>query len=137
MMDDWPDFERHLRQRLNAAIDAQPESLLETDNGPIGMKADIILARLLGFDDQIVSDTMRLRRVEPLLETPIPERLTLATLEPEPGDYVPLRTARYVLQSGYVTMQVDPVAVPLPGGVKVGPPDFRATVLFVRYRRRS
>lgn len=134
-MGDWAAFESTLRHEMNAHLDSQPESLLEQDGGPVGRTADIILARLVGFDDQIVDDTLRLRRVEPEWRMPIRERLVLAA--PEADLYPTMRTATYVLQSGYAGLRLDPVAVPTPPDVQAGPPDFLVSVLFVRYRRRT
>lgn len=34
---------------MSRSLDSQPESLLEGDGGPVGRKADLILARLIGF----------------------------------------------------------------------------------------
>lgn len=132
----WAHVEPTIRDQMNATLDAQPESLFEHDGGPVGRTADIILARLVGFDDQVVDDALRLRRVEPEWRTPIPARLSL-TPEPFSPDDAILRTARYVLQSGFAEMKLDPTAVPLPPDVKPTPPGFLVTVLFVRYRRRS
>lgn len=129
----WREVEPVLRARAYDTLAWQPESLLEVDGGPLGFKADVILARLIGFDDQIVDDTLRLSRVEPELRVPIMPRLTRVDVDVS----VPsMRTARYVLQSGYATLKISP-EVAIPPGVKFGPPDFLTTLLFLRYRRRG
>jgi hypothetical protein len=125
----WTHVERYLREQAYHAIDANPNSLFERDGGPEGMTASFIYARLMGHDDQIVKDGWRLRRVEPVLYLPIPERLTLT--EPDPLLVMP-RTAEYRLQSGFVLTHVSAEYTP-PGT----PHDDRwlASVLYVRYRR--
>lgn len=40
--------------RLRAAINAQPELLLEASGGPCGLRASMVLADFIGHDDQVV-----------------------------------------------------------------------------------
>lgn len=130
-------FSSFLRQRLTAHIEAQPEVLLEHDGGPMGLKADIILATLYGMDDQIDAE-WRIPRVEPHLLMPIRPRLT--AIEPEPGPLLPtMRTARYELQSNWATMQLDWLHHRdlLPADVHPAQGDYLVTVALLRYRRRG
>lgn len=128
----WQHTERILREDAYRTIDGQPEVLLEGDGGPVGMKADLILARFLGFDDQIIEDGYRLNRVESEWLMPIHPRLTVS----EPDPMVPfMRVARYVLQQGYATTRV--AAEHLDPGIPYDMTTFTATLLYVRYRRRA
>lgn len=123
-----------LIERMNDVIINSPEMLLETDGGPVGARADVVLARLLGPDDQVMDDMWLTDRAVPAVwRSPIMPKLTLA--EPDPVDIPSVREAEYVLQSGYVEMWIAQPEL-LPPGVVVRPPDFRARVLYVRYRRR-
>lgn len=129
----WEELEPMLYERMERTINADPNVLLETDGGPVGKTADIILARLYERDDQAVRD-LRLTRVEPVILIAIPERLTMA--EPTtPESFEMPRTARFVLQSGFATCQLSPEYAP--PFVTPKPPDFMTSVLFVRYRRRG
>lgn len=129
----WREVEAILRGKAYGTLDNDPQVLLEGDGGPVGAEADVIMARLLGFDDQIVEDGWRLRRVEPVLFMPIMPVLRLTTAT-EPGLTLP-RTAEYVLQSGWARCPI--AAEYAPPDVQVGPPTFTFDVLYVRYRRRS
>ena len=135
MTDPQQEFDRHVRDRLTAIIEAQPEVLLEQDGGPIGLKADLYLATLYGFDEQVDAE-IRVPKPEWDLRMPIRRRLTLA--EPEPMEMV-MPVALYVLQSNYATMQVDWLHMRefLPSDVKPPPLDYIVTVALLRYRRRS
>lgn len=126
----WAEAEPIMRERAYRTLDSDPQSLLECDGGPVGQTADVILARLVGFDDEIVGD-IRLQRVEPVWLVPIYERVTLVEAAPCPTR---MRTARYVLQSGYVRMQLAPEHAP--PDTTPGPPAFTVSLLFLRYRRR-
>jgi hypothetical protein len=129
-MGEWQHVEPILREQAYAVINNDPYMLLETEGWPGGMEADVILARLLGFDEQVEHD-WRIPRVESVLLTPIPERLSVLAQEPE---RTPLRTARYNLLSNYARMSVDGRYAP--ADVTLGA-DFRFSVLAVRYRRVS
>lgn len=129
--DEWAQAEPYLRDRAYATIEADPSFLLEGEGGPYGVKADIILARLIGHDDQIVRDDLRLERIVPVWLEPIFTRTTLA----RPADVLEQpRTAEYGLRSGFAVMETDIAAIWPPAGVeaKTG----RYTVLFLRYKRR-
>lgn len=130
----WPEMERHLRGHLYAVIDHTPELLLDADGGPVGATADIILARLLGFDDEIVDDSLRLGRVEQVWLKAIPQQFSVTAVELT-ADIEPLRTAEYVLQSCYAQMAV--ASMLLPPEMRGDSPTFQTSVLAVRYRRRS
>lgn len=124
MSERWEHFEAALRERAYAAIDHDPQVLLEEDGGPLGQTADVILARLIGFDDEIVHDGWRLRRVEPVL------------LAVESTEVVPSMTAAtYRLQSSYVRTRASAMNG-MPPDVTPGP-DATFDVLYLRYRRRS
>lgn len=129
----WMRMEAALRERAYAVIDNQPEVLLEGDGGPVGMKADVILARFLGFDDQIIQDGYRLQRVEPEWLMPIHPRMT-ARAQPDPPPMPMMRTARYVLQSGYVLHHLSGEYAP--ADVSVDLTTLQFSVLYLRYRRR-
>lgn len=130
----WSDVEPMLRDRLMRTIENDPQVLLEVDGGPVGMTADIILATLYGFDEQI-DGKWRIPSVTPDLLRPLNHRLTLDTPDGPPSPTFPV--ARYVLQSSYASLKVSPVSLPLPADVKIVPPDFLATVLVVRYKRKA
>ncbi len=127
-------FEERLRAICAGTLDNDPSILLETDGVPVGQTADVILARLIGFDDEIVDDTLQLSRVEPSLRLPVSEPVRV--VDPMPMEYTPPRTARYVLQSGFTRATLDGMYARL-FGVRVGPPTCTASVLFVRYKRRA
>jgi hypothetical protein len=129
----WTEQLRHLRdEAYEGVLNNDPRILLEVDGGPVGLRADLITARLLGPDEQIVADWI-IPNVEPELRMPIPERVTAcvdSAVPTMPG----LRVARYVLQSSYAQMELAPGYAPpsfLPD-----PPNFMCKVLFLRYRRR-
>lgn len=130
--DEWARAESTLRDRAYATIEADPGFLPDHEGGPYGVKADIILARLIGHDDQIVRDDVRLDRIEPVWLEPIHERLTPAA----PDDpYSPPRVAEYGLRSGYAVATLDATAIWPPPDVRPnGSPLY--TVLFLRYKRR-
>lgn len=129
----WSDMQAYLFDRLDSTLNADPRVLLEADGGPVGRTADVILARLYERDGQVVRE-MRLSRVEPEVLVPIPRRLSAAMDESDPTT-LSIRTARFVLQSSYAVMEM--TGEHAPPDVKVGPPTFTFSVLFVRYRRRS
>lgn len=135
VMSRWEEFELALREQAYGTIDADPRLLLETDGGPVGMKADVIFARLIGMDDNIVQDGWRLPRVEPYLLMPIPlsRRERMANYEPTVADAV-LRTAKFVLQSGFAHTRVSGEYAP--PGVSLDS-DFMFDVLYLRYKRRA
>lgn len=121
---------------LNALIDKayrtieqQPEYLLEHDGGPQFETADIIVARLIGLDDEIV-DQVFLDRPLPVWRMPAAQAPTFV-LDDGPV-YEPLKVVEFQLQSNYATAWLDAIHAP-PG--TAGPPTFRAKVLCLRYRR--
>lgn len=132
----WQDFEPILRDRLTRHIEAQPELLLEHTGGPEGLKADVILATLYGFDEQV--DAMwRVPRVESVLLRPLPQPLSAAVSE---ADLMPMmRTARYDLQSNWATLNLDWLhyRAALPPDVRPAPGTLLVSVAMVRYRRTS
>lgn len=129
----WEHAEPCLRKRAYATLDANPESLLDGDAGGVSTPADVIMARLIGFDDQIVADGWRLTRPEPVLLMPIPERLSATMIDPQP--FTMPRTARYVLQRGHAVVPLDGMYAP--PGVTPDPQTLLVRVLYLRYRRRS
>lgn len=128
----WERMEPTLRHRAYRTIESDPQVLLEADGGPVGMQAEVVLARLLGFEDEVVQDGLRLAQVVPDLRVPLPASLSL--LSSDSVQPQPIRTATYVLQSGFALTKV--AAEYAPPGVEVGN-DFTFRVLYVRYRRRS
>ena len=138
MTPSWTEVEQVLRAHMEAVVNNDPRILLEVDGGPVSRTADIILATLYGLDEQ-VDEEMRLHRVEPVLLRAIPQRLSIALPEDDMTAMTAssFKTAEYRLQSSYATLNVSPLVMPLPDDVKVGPPEFLASVLWVRYKRRS
>ena len=129
----WREVEAELRDLSYRRMDSDPESLLEHDSGGPSVKADVIMARLVGLDDEIVRDGWRLTHVAPELRLPIMRRSPMFE-EIQSLPDVNLPTARYVLQNGFVLHHLDERYAP--PGVEVGPPTFTFTVLYLRYRRR-
>lgn len=127
-MSEWTTVQPMLVERAERCINNDPSVLLEQEGGPVGATADVILARLYGFDEQVDHD-WRIRSVAPVLLAPIVEPLALVE---SPVTYSPLRTAEYHLQSNYAEMRMD--ARYSPPDVTLGP-DFMFRILFVRYRR--
>lgn len=134
VMSMWKEAEAYFVERMLATIEGDPQVLLETDGGPVGATADIVLALLYGFDEQ-VDAYWRLNGPVPwMLRRPIIRRLTAVQPDDDPTDAT-LRTADYRLQSSYArTTIADPRL--LPPDVKLAPPMFECSVLLVRYRRR-
>jgi hypothetical protein len=126
----WDQIEPTLLDLMQAKIDAMPESLLESDGGPVGIKADVILARLIGWDEETVA-TWRIREVAPILFRP----LSLPQFIKWSGGGIISRRAEFVLQSCYATYQLDPRYAP--ADVRIEPPTFSFSVLYVRYKRRN
>lgn len=131
-MPEWKDVEPVIRERLWRHLDeGNTEWLLQMrDGGPVGLDADVYLARLIGFEDEIVAD-LRLDRARPEWLLAIPERVAVA--QSEPVDYSPMRTARYVLQSPWATMKVESLLFGLPPSRR---PDHLSIVALLLYRRR-
>ncbi len=130
----WAEFEPALRYRMDAVIEARRPIADDTDGGPVGLDADVILARLIGHDGQVDDDTLRLPDVPQSVDVPLRLRPTPA-IDPDPTAAQPARVARYVLQSGFATTNVDASGHPVPEGVTPGPTCL-FSVAFVRYRRR-
>ena len=128
-------LEADVRHRLRVAINAQPELLLESDGGPVGLKADVFFADLIGHDDQIDHE-WTISSAAPKLRVPIRERALAALREdvmPDPS----IHTTTYALQSNYATLTVaDEVAFSAGWDVRGGPPAFQTKVVLLRYRRR-
>jgi len=118
-----------LIEKCYATIESEPTVLLEHDGGPYGLAADIVVARLYGFDEQLDHE-WRIPRIESELRTPIMPRLSAV-----PSDVVasPMtRTGRYVLQSNYASANIAGEYV-----VPLAPWKPAVSVLCLRYRRRS
>lgn len=145
----WTDLEPTLRDRAYRRIDAMPELLLETDvwGSPDCEDAELIYARLIGIDGEIVKDGLCLPRVEHHILMHIPQRLATFTDEIAPGVYKidgveiwmppavdPMPVAEYTLQSCFTTLFVSGEYHP---PVEKLRPDFTAKVAYLRYRRRS
>lgn len=123
----WADVERSLRQRAYATLDDDPRILLETD-AVFTVHADLIYARLFGFEDEIVRDGMQLTRAEPMILLPIPPRIPLDGHR----DLTGLGMARYMLQSAFTVLTVtgEPGPPQHPAGAPV-------RVAYLRYKRRA
>lgn len=130
----WAEVEPVMRERAYRRLDNDPQVLLEHDGGPLDIKADVILARLIGFEDEIVQDAVRLSSVMPVYRLPLLPRGQFAMSEDTAPPSLNLRAAEYVLQSGYVAVNLAPEYAP--PEITVGPPTFTFKVLYLRYRRR-
>lgn len=136
-MTTWAEVEPAIRDSAYRRIDADPQILLE-DDSEFELEADLIYARLFGFDGEVVHDGRPLFTVVPKILVPIvtPARVSLGgTNQPEDTiDYETYRYAAYHLQSTHITLRVSG---------EYGPPvaqladDHTATVAYLRYRRRS
>jgi hypothetical protein len=130
----WEEFERELRFLMTMEIQSHPELLLEHDGGPDFMHADLYLATLYGFDEQVDKE-VRLTKVLPYIRTVINRRL-------EPLDHtidVFTNIATYKIQSNWATMKLDYGRFRdfLPSDVR---PDFyrdynQVEVALLRYKR--
>lgn len=144
-MTTWAEVEPTIRDRAYRRIDAMPEILLETDSW-FTLDADLFYARLIGYDDEIVQDGVLLPKVEHdifvginqpldyelLADDAFLHKAGIATLDTA----IPtLRTARYALQSCFVTLSVSGELYDPP--VKKLRDDFTARIAYLRYRRRS
>lgn len=131
----WAEVEPALRDQAYRKLDTDPQILLEGDSR-FDVDADLFYARLIGFEDEIVEDGVRLTSVQPEIHVAIPQPLRLSDFaadEPIVG-LEPTTRAVYRLQSGFATLSVDGM---------YGPPveklrkDFTARIAYLRYRRRS
>ncbi len=130
----WQQVEPILREKAYASLDHDPQSLLDGDAGGFQADVEVIMARLIGFDDQIVEDGWRLERVEPVLLLPLFQKMTLARAAAPVSTSMP-RAARYVLQGGYAIAPLDPMYAP--PGIRPNMTTWTVRVLYLRYRRRS
>ncbi len=112
-------------------IDQDPRVLLEADASHISADADFVIARLLGFDDQVVEDHLRLSKALPVLRVPIPQGIR-AWMEESTFPTSAMRIAEYRLQSVFVVVSVAAEVV----GKLVDRSDGTIKILCVRYRRR-
>lgn len=142
----WAQVEPTLRDRAYKRIDDMPELLLEHDAW-FTLDADIIYARMFGFEDEIVEDRLRLTKVEPAIFMPIFQSTTRMIQEATDAAFLdkagifsvdmgiaPMRAAEYRLQSCFVTMSVSGMHDP---PVEQLRDDGTVTVAYLRYRRRS
>lgn len=118
--------------RAYATIEHDPGFLLETDGGPVGAKAGIVVARLYGFDDQL-DDEVRLTEALGVYRRPIYQRTVLAEPDPSPLDQPSV--ARYRLQSAWARFHLA-AEMGAPPDVPIDPATFAVSVLCLRYRRR-
>lgn len=93
------------------------------------------MARLVGFDDQIDEDGMRLAKPEPFLLRAIPRRLTYSAADAAPVTADAFKVARYACQQGYAMVPLDPMYAP--PGVAYDMTTHTVRVLYLRYRRRQ
>jgi hypothetical protein len=130
-------MDAHTKAVLDATVEncfrtirSEPEYLLECDGGPEGMTADIVVARMFGYDGQMDRE-VRLRRAEPVVRLPI--AYPGPTLAFEELAHATMSTAEYVLQSNYATVYIDAC---LASDLPFDPITFRCKVLCLRYKRR-
>jgi hypothetical protein len=141
----WAEVEDRLREEAYEALDNDPQILLERDAW-FDVDADLFHARLIGFEDEIVAEWW-IHRVEPILLVPIHQSFRTMVREATDQQFLdsagiydtglgfqPIRTARYVLQSGFATLSVDGMYSPPVERLR---PDNTARVAFLRYRRRA
>jgi hypothetical protein len=132
-MTPWEQAERSAREKAYRTLDNDPRILLEGDGGPGSIRAEVYMARMLGYDDEVVADGLRLPRPEPVYRMPIVPRGPLFAADDDP--LVPtIRAATYVLQSGFALVTL--AAEYAPPGVTLRD-DFTFRVLYLRYRRRD
>lgn len=131
----WTEIEAFMPERAYRTLERDPQVLLERDGGPVGLDADLFHARLLGFEDEIVTE-MWVRGAEPTILMPILRRPVVLRADAASLRYEmePSRVARYELQSGFVTLSVSAEYDPPVERLR---PDFTARVAYLRYRRRS
>lgn len=116
-----------VREHLRAMIYREPEFLLEQDGGPVGLQADLIMADLVGEDNQV-----ELSLIDLQVPSGLPDTLRIPVPSPElsaieDGDVIPfhdprLIVATYVLQSSWASVEI------LADGF---------TMALVRYRKRD
>lgn len=128
----WEQVEPIARDKAYRTIERDPQILLEGDGGPGSMQAEVYMARLFGFEDEIVADGVRLRRPEPVYFMPISSGPAWMRAD-EDMQPAPIRTASYVMQSGFALVTL--AAEYAPPGVTLRD-DFTFRVLYLRYRRR-
>lgn len=130
-----PIIERAVEQ-LFATIDNDPQVLLETKGGPVGLTADVIVARLFGYDEQIDHEWVLSGRIPPVLLTPIIHRPMMVAFD---GDAMPsIDSATYHLQSIWAQVYLNVAMVALAGDVPASwrpGGDSLVRMLGVRYRR--
>jgi hypothetical protein len=141
----WAEVVPRLLEHAYGAMNNDPQILLERDAW-FTVDADLFHARLIGFEDEIVADWW-IRKVEPILLMPITQSMATMVREvtdqqfldsagihdPELG-IAPMRTARYVLQSGFATLSIDGMYSPPVERLRL---DQTAKIAFLRYRRRA
>lgn len=130
-MSSWDDAVAATIARCYASIEHDPQILLECDGGPVGKRAGIVVARMYGFDDELVAEV---RLAEALLEyrMPLRDRLPVAA---DPVGLLP-RAAIYRLQSAYASARISSICG-APHGIERDPATRLVEVLCLRYRRRA
>jgi hypothetical protein len=129
----WEQVRPTLVHQMLATLEDDPRILLETDGGPVGLKADVYLAVLIDLDEQI-HDVVRITRAEPVWLQPIMQKVSwrVEAADPSPGSPA-FNVARYILQSFYATYKMDHQYAPS----HVRPDSrFQFTVALLRYKRR-
>lgn len=144
-MTPWEHTERRAREEAYATINADPQLLLEEDSW-FDVDADLIYARLIGFDDEIVRDGMPLSKVPREIRMPILQSSRRLFREAEdeaflnrlgifdPALLMPPAPAVFRLQSGSATIRVSGELCP---PVEQLRDDNTAVLAYLRYRRRS
>lgn len=124
--------QRAFVDQLYRKIDHEPQVLLEHDGAVPRGDYDVIIARLIGRDDELV-DEMRLNDPLDRIEVPYPVPMHEFMAPGDPTD--PVKPAYYVavwnVQSVYATGVLD---VRHAGDWPVDPATFRCRVLALRYR---
>lgn len=129
----WDQAEPVFREKAYRTIERDPQILLEGDGGPGSVQAEVYMARLYGYDDEIVADGLRLPRPEAVYLMPIMSQPAWMRADEDMQPAL-IRTATYVLQSGFALVKLAPEYAP--PGVTLGD-DFTFRVLYLRYRRRD
>lgn len=146
----WTEIEPILRDRAYRRLDSDPNVLLEGDAW-LSVDADVYYARLLGYEDEVVQDAMRIHTALPEIYVPIPRRfvwpgpdeiaLGLYKIDDTevwmPPSIPQLHADRavYRSQSVFVTLDVSCELYEPP--VEKVRPDMTVRIAYLRYRRRS
>lgn len=126
----WRVAEPMLRAELLAALTHDPQYLLMRDGNPY-IDADVILARLEGFDEQVV-DEIRLSEMRADYLVPLRQRMTLTEAR---GFESRIPVRRFAAQNAYANLTISAESITPPDDVK---PDerYQFSVALVIFREQ-